>query len=250
MLGADGDRRIQRIPCGEGVIGLRLEQLLQVFLKVCDAVGFAHSHGVIHCDINPRNVMVGTHGQVYLLDWGLAVVRSTVQDLGGTLAVDSEAGRGTAFRITLPLTLAITDAIVAHVGSHSFAVPQAAVRELIEVEAASLRTFERNELLAYRGGTLPIIRLSQLFALGTAPRPRYHAIVVGSGLAAVGLLVDRIGGQREVVVKTIADPLIRVDGVSGATELGDGRVVLILDLSALSRTVRHRPRSAIDGVSA
>ena len=95
---------------------------------------------------------------------GMAVVRSTVQDLGGTLAVDSEAGRGTAFRMTLPLTLAITDAIIAHVGPHTFAVPQAAVRELIEVEAASLRTIERNELLAYRGGTLPIIRLSQLFA--------------------------------------------------------------------------------------
>jgi len=60
------------------VLGLRLEQLLQIFLKVCDAVGFAHSRGVIHCDINPRNVMVGTHGQVYLMDWGLAVVRSTV----------------------------------------------------------------------------------------------------------------------------------------------------------------------------
>jgi two-component system chemotaxis sensor kinase CheA len=181
---------------------------------------------------------------------GMAVVRSAVHELGGTLAVDSEVGRGTIFKMTLPLTLAITDAIIAHVGPHTFAVPQAAVRELIDVEATSLRTIERNELLAYRGGTLPILRLSRLFGLGTSPRSRFHAIVVGAGLATVGLLVDRIGGQREVVVKTIADPLIRVDGVSGATELGDGRVVLILDVSALSRTVRHRPRSAIEGVSA
>ena len=113
-----------------------------------------------------------------------------------------------------------------------------------------VRPIYGNELLAYRGGTLPIIRLSQLFGLATTPRSRFHAIVVGAGLASVGLLVDRIGGQREVVVKTIADPLIRVDGVSGATELGDGRVVLILDVSALSRTVRHRPRAAVDGVSA
>ena len=98
-------------------------------------------------------------------------------------------------------------------------------------------------------GTLAILRLSALFDLRTAPRPRFHAIVVGTGLSAVGLLVDRIAGQREVVVKTISDPLIRVDGVSGATELGDGRLILILDVSALSRMVRHHPR-AITGVSA
>jgi two-component system chemotaxis sensor kinase CheA len=73
------------------------------------------------------------------------------------------------------------------------------------------------------------------------PRPRLHAIVVGTGSAALGLVVDRIAGQREIVVKTITDPLIRVDGVSGATELGDGRPVLILDVAALSRTIGERP---------
>ncbi len=180
---------------------------------------------------------------------GMAVVRDTIQGLGGTLDVETHPGRGTTFRMTLPLTLAITDAIIAHVGDQIFAVPQTAVREVIEVGAASLSAFERNELLPYRGGTLPILRLSVLFALHTVPRPRFHAIVVGSGRAAVGLLVDRIAGQREVVVKAISDPLIRVAGVSGATELGDGRLVLILDASALSQTVRHLPR-AIDGVSA
>ncbi len=180
---------------------------------------------------------------------GMAVVRDTIQALGGTLDVDTQPGRGTTFRMTLPLTLAITDAIIAHVGDQIFAVPQTAVREVIEVDAALLSAFEHNELLPYRGSTLAILRLSSLFAVRTAPRPRFHAIVVGTGLSAVGLLVDRIAGQREVVVKSITDPLIRVDGVSGATELGDGRLILILDVSALSRTVRHHPR-AINGVSA
>ena len=165
---------------------------------------------------------------------GMAVVRGTVRELGGVLAVETEPGRGTTFRITLPLTLAITDAIIAHVGDQTFAVPQAAVREVIEVEAASLRSIERNELLPYRGATLPIVRLSRLFSIDAADRPRFHAIVVGSGLSAVGLMVDRIAGQREIVVKTITDPLLRVDGISGATELGDGRLVLILDASTLS----------------
>lgn len=180
---------------------------------------------------------------------GMAVVRSTVEDLGGSLAVDTEPGRGTTFRITLPLTLAITDAIIAHVGDHTFAVPQSGVREVLEVDAAALRCIERNELLTYRGATLPIVRLARLFAIPVQDRQRFHAIVVGVGLAAVGLLVDRIAGQREIVVKTITDPLIHVHGVSGATELGDGRLVLILDVSALSRTLRDRPNQ-FEGVSA
>jgi len=180
---------------------------------------------------------------------GMAVVRGTVEELGGALTVETRAGEGTTFRITLPLTLAITDAIIAHVGHHTFAVPQSAIREVIEVDARSLRTIERNELLTYRGGTLPIVRLARLFAIDVKERPRFHAIVVGVGLAAVGLLVDRIAGQREIVVKTIVDPLLRVDGISGATELGDGRLVLILDVSALSRILRDRPHSA-EGMSA
>jgi two-component system chemotaxis sensor kinase CheA len=171
---------------------------------------------------------------------GMAVVRSTVRELGGLLALDTAPGAGTTFRVTLPLTLAITDAIIAQVGDQVFAVPQSAVREVIEVDAAALRKIERNELLTYRGGTLPIVRLSTLFSIDTDDRPRFHAIVVGTGLEAVGLMVDRIAGQREIVVKTITDPLLRVDGISGATELGDGRLVLILDAHTLSRTQTDR----------
>jgi two-component system chemotaxis sensor kinase CheA len=179
---------------------------------------------------------------------GMAVVRSTVEDLGGALSVATTAGRGTTFTITLPLTLAITDAIIAQVGAQTFAVPQSTVREVIEVDASTLRRIERHELLTYRGGTVPMVRLARLFSIAVEDRPRLHAIVVGTGLAAVGLLVDRIAGQREIVVKTITDPLIHVHGVSGATELGDGRLVLILDVSALSRTLRGR--SNVEGLSA
>lgn len=173
---------------------------------------------------------------------GMAVVRSTVEELGGTLEVSTEAGRGTRFAITLPLTLAIIDAIIAHVGTQTFAVPQSAVQEVIEVDPGKLRPLEQNELLTHRGRALPIVRLGRLFHLDSTVRPRLHAIVVGTGLSAVGLLVDRVAGHREIVVKAIADPLIHVSGVSGATELGDGRLVLILDIGALSRSVRERTR--------
>ena len=180
---------------------------------------------------------------------GMAVVRDTVEGLGGMLTVESRPGRGTTFRMTLPLTLAITDAIIAHVGEQIFAVPQSAVREVIEVDATLLRAIERNELMPYRGGTLPMVRLAHMFSMSCPQRPRYHAVVVGSGQSAIGLIVDRIAGQREVVVKAITDPLIRVDGVSGATELGDGRVVLILDVAAMSRSRRQQTR-VVAGVSA
>jgi two-component system, chemotaxis family, sensor kinase CheA len=173
---------------------------------------------------------------------GMDVVRGTVQELGGTLEVDTEPGRGTTFTITLPLTLAVIDAIIAQIGDQTFAVPQSAIQEIIEVDPGSLRSLEQNELLTYRGRALPIVRLGRLFHISAGARPRLHAIVVGTGLSAVGLLVDRVAGHREIVVKTIADPLIRVDGVSGATELGDGRLVLILDVTALSRGVRERRR--------
>ena len=94
--------------------------------------------------------------------------------------------------------------------------------------------------MIHRGAALPVVRLSQLFSLAPTSRQRMHVIVVGTGAAAVGILVDRISGQREIVVKTLRDPLVKVAGVSGATELGDGRLVLILDLAGLTRKLRGR----------
>jgi two-component system chemotaxis sensor kinase CheA len=136
------------------------------------------------------------------------------------------------------LTLAITDAFIARVGGSTFAVPQSAVREVIEVETDRIRTLEGTELTIYRGSAMPVIRLSTLLNIAVSASPRLHAFVVGNGSAAVGLLVDRIIGQREIVVRSTSDPLIQVDGVSGATDLGDGRAVLILDVHTLVRGTR------------
>lgn len=173
---------------------------------------------------------------------GMTVVRSAVQELGGTLGVDTAPGRGTTFTIELPLTLAIIDAIITTVGDQTFAVPQSTIREVIEVDGSALRAMENNELLTYRGRALPVLRIARIFQLRAADRPRFHAIVVGTGSASVGLLVDRITGHREIVVKPITDPLIRVRGVSGATQLGDGRLILILDVAALAMMPGDRPR--------
>jgi two-component system chemotaxis sensor kinase CheA len=121
-----------------------------------------------------------------------------------------------------------------------FAVPQSSVREVAEVDPGAIRALENNELITHRGEALPVIRLGRIFAIPGATRTRLHMLVVGNGTAPIGVLVDRISGQRESVVKTIADPLIKVAGVSGATELGDGRLVLILDPTMLTRLARTR----------
>lgn len=180
---------------------------------------------------------------------GMAVVRDTVQELGGTLEVDTAPGEGTTFRITLPLTLAITDALLVTVGGHMFAVPQASVREVTEAPRDSITAFEGNELMVYRGGSLPMVRLSRVFGIPEGGGFRMHALVLGAGASAVGILVDRIVGQREVVVKTLADPLVKVDAVSGVTELGDGRVVLILDVGRIAKHWRTRG-AGLRGVAA
>jgi two-component system chemotaxis sensor kinase CheA len=164
---------------------------------------------------------------------GMDVVCRTVEELGGTLTLTTAMNRGTRFTIELPLTLAIADALIASVAGQRFAFPQAVVREIIEVEAAAVKVLENNEIVAYRGGVLPLLRLARLFGLDETPPRAFHVFVVGSGAGAVGLAVDRAIGQREIVVRGLNDPLVKVRGVAGATDLGDGRVVLILDVAAL-----------------
>ena len=168
---------------------------------------------------------------------GMDVVNNTVEELGGTLTLATEKNRGTHFTIELPLTLAIADALIASVGTQRFALPQSMVREVIEVEAATVKVLENNEIIPYRGGVLPLVRLARLFDLDTTAARVFHVFVLGSGANAMGLAVDRIIGQREIVVRGMNDPLVKVMGVAGATDLGDGRVVLILDVAALRHTV-------------
>jgi two-component system chemotaxis sensor kinase CheA len=166
---------------------------------------------------------------------GMGVVQSAVRELGGTMTLETAAGEGTRFLIELPLTLAIADAIIASVGGQTFAVPQASVREVIALPESVVRALEKNEIVPYRGGVLPLLRLSRLFGLPAQPGRALHIFVVGSGGGSVGIAVDRILTQREIVVRPITDRLIKSEGITGATDLGDGRVVLILDLVRLAR---------------
>ena len=170
---------------------------------------------------------------------GMDVVRMAVDDLGGTISLETKRNAGTTFKIQLPLTLAIADALIVAVGDEQFAVPQSGVLEVIEVDKSSVRRLENNEIIDHRGTALPLVRLSKLFSLKDEYRDVFHALIVGEGKQAVGVAVDRVMGQAEIVIRSLNDPLTQVAGVSGATELGDGRIVLILDIPAITRRLKQ-----------
>jgi two-component system chemotaxis sensor kinase CheA len=171
---------------------------------------------------------------------GMDVVASAVRALAGRLSMTTVSGRGTRFVIELPLTLMILDALLVEIGGQQMAMPQPALREILQIERSAIIAFENNEVVSYRGGVLPLVDLASLFALPPGGRETAYLLVVGSEDSPMGLLVDRLVELREIVVHPVTDPLVTVPGVAGATDLGDGRVSLILDAAALVRLAHER----------
>ena len=164
---------------------------------------------------------------------GMAVVYNTVRELGGNITLETEIGRGTQFTLRLPLTLAISESLIVSSGEQTCAIPQTFVSEVLQVTDGDIRMVNRVEVIPYRSGVLPIVRLSALFRLPPGASER-NCLVLSSERGSTGLIVDRVHGQREVVVRAIRDKLVQVPGIIGATELGDGRPVLILDGEVLT----------------
>jgi two-component system, chemotaxis family, sensor kinase CheA len=175
---------------------------------------------------------------------GMDVVARAIKDLDGSLSVVTEAGKGTTFRIELPLTLAITDALIATADAQTFAIHRSSVQEVIEIEPGSIKVLENNEIILHRDEVLPLVRLSRVFNLKDKKEGSLHAFVIGTGNRATGLVVDRVLGLREVVVRSLSDPLTNVPGVAGATELGDGRPILILDVAEILNESRYASQQA------
>jgi two-component system chemotaxis sensor kinase CheA len=168
---------------------------------------------------------------------GMSVVVSTIRGLGGELAVHSDPGGGTRFVIELPLTLMIADALLVEVGRQIMAVPQILLREILPLADHKVTVMENNQVISYREGVLPLVDLRETFSLPRQSAAQ-HVLVVGADGGQQGLIVDRVIGLREIVVQPVSDPFVAVTGVSGATEMPDGTVSLILDVPAIVR--RHR----------
>jgi two-component system, chemotaxis family, sensor kinase CheA len=166
---------------------------------------------------------------------GLDVVQKNVQSLGGTIEIETEPGKGSSFLIKLPLTLAIIQALLVEVSGSVFAVPLSGVLESLAAAELELHRVSQGELCRLRDRLLPVKRLDRLFSLPAAGDDGY-VVVVESGERQGALLVDRLLGQQEIVVKGLDDYLGDLPGISGATLLGDGTVALIMDLPSLLAT--------------
>lgn len=168
---------------------------------------------------------------------GMDVVKNTVSELGGVLSVSTQIGIGTCFTIQLPLTLAITDALIVASGGQTFAIPQRSIREIIKLEPAMITALENNQIIAHRGAIVPLIYLDQLFNLSLRTTEGLYVLLSGES-NQFGIVVERVLGEREIVVRALNDPLVKVLGFAGATELGDGKAFLILDTLVLANIVR------------
>jgi two-component system chemotaxis sensor kinase CheA len=164
---------------------------------------------------------------------GLDVVRTNIGRLGGVIDLHSESGIGTKFTLTLPITLAIVSALVMRAGSHTFAIPLTVVQEALLLDPRAVHVVDGREVITLRGQSLPITRLTDLFRTGDARRDRGYVVVTSLGQRRLGLVVDALEGQRDIVTKPLGASLADVRGFSGATDLGDQRVVLVLDAPAI-----------------
>ena len=172
---------------------------------------------------------------------GMDVVMRNVEALGGTIAIQSEVGRGTTIRIKLPLTLAIMDGQALQVGSEVYIVPLVAIVESIRPRREALtRVLGAGETVTVRGKPLPLIRLHRLFDVEPefADPSRGLVVIVEHEGRLAAFLVDELLGQQQVVIKSLEANFRKVEGVAGATILGDGRVALILDVPGLVALAR------------
>ncbi len=175
---------------------------------------------------------------------GLDVVKTNLARLSGLIDIDSRRRRGTTFILTLPLTLAIIRALMVEVSGRTYAVPLNSVLEIVSVKPSELKTVERREVIDVRGRTLPFVRLARVFDLPESQPERHFVIIVGLAQQRFGLAVDALLGQHDIVTKPLSGRLRHVPGVSGATELGDRRAVLVLDVGALMEELL-RPQAAV-----
>ncbi|MCX7875369.1 MAG: chemotaxis protein CheA [Melioribacteraceae bacterium] len=169
---------------------------------------------------------------------GMSSVKNVITELGGTIDLETEPDKGTKWIIHIPLTLAIIDALIIQVENHLFAIPQPSVYEVIEVDKNEVNYLQNNEIINYRGMIIPLVYLSKLFKINGNKNSKLYALLIGQDKNKIGLVVDKIKTSREIVVHTITDPLIQSTGISGATELGDGKAVLIIDTQSIFRDIK------------
>jgi len=165
---------------------------------------------------------------------GLNVVKKQVEKLNGSVSIWSGVGKGSTFTIKLPLTLAIIQGMLVRVGKEIYAIPVSSVIESLRLKTSDIKILDHYEVFDLRDDVLSLIRLDRLFQIETEQKGDYHfIIVVGTEDKKVGLMIDSLIGEEDVVIKPLKDRYTNSPGIAGATVLGDGTVSLILDVGQL-----------------
>ena len=167
---------------------------------------------------------------------GMDVVRSKIEALGGHVDVETQMDQGSVFKIKLPLTLAIIQALMVRVQEEMYAVPLGSIDSTINITSEDIKTVKNKEVIVLRGQIIPIIRLGEVLNVpktDDTEKDDIFVVVVHIGDRKAGIVVDDLIGQQEIVIKTLGKLLVGLKVISGATVLGDGRVAMILDVGAL-----------------
>ncbi len=165
---------------------------------------------------------------------GLDVVRKQIEKLNGNVSVYSEKGSGTSFTVKLPLTLAIIQGLLVRVGTEIYAIPITSVIDSHRIKPEEIKMIDNYEVFNVRQDVVSLVRLNRLFRIPSDEVREYHfVVIVGSGDKRMGLMVDSLIGEEDVVIKPLRDKYTNSPGIAGATILGDGTVSLIIDVSQL-----------------
>ena len=166
---------------------------------------------------------------------GMDVVKTNIEKLNGIIEIDSELGKGTTIKLKIPLTLAIIQALLVGVQEESYAIPLASVLETVRISTEEIYTVENKSVMRLRDEVLSLVHIGDIFEVERIMDNSEHAyvVVLGLGASKLGLIVDTLIGQEEIVIKSLGEYLKGIQGIAGATIRGDGGVTLIVDVVAL-----------------
>ena len=164
---------------------------------------------------------------------GLDVVSRNIAKLNGQVAVQSAEGKGTTFTIKLPLSLAIIPALMTETCGEIYAIPLSSVDESIKVKEEDIHIINNREVIRFREKVMPVVRLGDFFGLEGSRQKKLYLVIVGRAEKSLALAVDRLRGQQEIVIKPLDETFGKSEGIAGASILGNGKIVLIVDVMSL-----------------
>ena len=172
---------------------------------------------------------------------GMDVVKTNIEKLNGIIEIDSEPGKGSVFKLKIPLTLAIMQSLLVGAQEEYYAIPLASVMETIRVPIESIYTIEGKNVLRLRDEVISLVRLADVFNVKQVfeSDSQAYVVIIGVAEAKLGVIIDTLVGQEEIVIKSMGDYLQNIPGIAGATIRGDGRVTLIVDVSSMMNLARQ-----------